>query len=108
MRYTYRGKYNFKGLYMQVLTIDYTAANASHLFSQSLHETGFAVISKHPIPNSLIQAVYQDWQLFFASDTKFNYLFDKTKQDGYFPFKSENAKYSKVSDLKEFYHVFPW
>ena len=30
------------------------------------------------------------------------------KHDGYFPFRSENAKGVEIKDLKEFYHVFPW
>jgi isopenicillin N synthase-like dioxygenase len=93
---------------MQILTINYTDPHASEAFSHSLHETGFAVLSHHPIPSTLIHQVYQDWQGFFASETKHHYPFDRQKQDGYFPFKSENAKYSTISDLKEFYHFYPW
>ncbi len=35
-------------------------------------------------------------------------MFDYYKQDGYFPFKSENAKNYQAKDLKEFYHIYPW
>ena len=40
--------------------------------------------------------------------TQNKYLFHKVKQDGYFPFMSENAKGSKIKDLKEFYHIYDW
>lgn len=93
---------------MYVLTADYKAANASEVFVRSLKETGFAVVKNHPIPYSLIQDVYKEWEIFFHSEDKFNYFFDKEKQDGYFPFRSENAKYTPIKDLKEFYHVYPW
>ena len=33
--------------------------------------------------------------------------FDRVKQDGYFPFRSENAKGSPAKDLKEFFRVYP-
>ena len=48
-----------------------------------------------------------DWDTFFKSDEKHKYLFDYEKQDGYFPFKSENAYNRKKKDLKEFYHIYP-
>lgn len=97
-----------KGMIMQVLTVDYTSADASALFCQSLRETGFAVLRNHSIPSKLIHEAYDEWRHFFSSDTKHHYLYKKPSQDGYFPFRTENAKDSKVSDLKEFFHFYPW
>jgi len=95
---------------MHVLTVDYTAKEAPALFCQSLKETGFAVLRGHPISPDLIERVYAQWRDFFFSnlENKMAYLFERSTQDGYFPFKSENAKDRKISDLKEFFHVYPW
>ncbi|MFQ6615595.1 MAG: isopenicillin N synthase family dioxygenase [Fidelibacterota bacterium] len=91
-----------------VLNVDYESAECAEVFTRSLRETGFAVLTHHPVEASLVRRVYGDWESFFASKGKFDYLFDKDKQDGYFPFLSENAKGYSVKDLKEFYHVYPW
>lgn len=94
---------------MHVLTVDYETNNAPELFTQSLINTGFAVIKNHPIDFSLVEAAYQEWQNFFASEDKFKYLFDKENQDGYFPMSiAETAKGNTIRDIKEFYHVYPW
>ena len=92
---------------MDTLTIDYTDNNFHKNFVKSLQNTGFAVIKNHSISHKLIETVYIDWENFFQSDEKHEYLFDYEKQDGYFPFKSENAYNSKRKDLKEFYHIYP-
>ena len=93
---------------MNVKTIDYNSQTAKKDFFTSLHETGFAVIENHPIPKEDLNAIYSSWKKFFNSDQKNLWLRDPIKQDGYFPFKSENAKGSNYKDLKEFYHVYPW
>ena len=92
---------------MKIETIDYKSNDFATEFIQSLHETGFVVIKNHTIPSELINDVYNDWSAFFNSSEKNNYLFDYDKQDGYFPFKSENAKDYREKDLKEIYHVYP-
>jgi len=92
---------------MHVLTVDYNASNAPKRFCKSLKDTGFAVLSYHPISTKLIDRSYQEWRDFFNSESKFNYLHQKPAQDGYFPFRTENAKDAKISDLKEFYHYYP-
>ena len=91
---------------MHVKTIDYTSPRAAQEFVSSLKETGFAVLTNHPIRPELIGTVYQDWASFFESETKFESLFDDSsvEQSGYFPFKSEQAKGYSTKDLKEFYH----
>ena len=92
---------------MHTLTIDYNDKQFERLFVKSLHETGFAVIENHSIDQNLITKVYSDWDIFFKSDKKNNYIFDYEKQDGYFPYKSENAANNNMKDLKEFFHIYP-
>jgi isopenicillin N synthase-like dioxygenase len=91
---------------MEVAKVSYQDPKAAEKFTRSLKETGFAVVSDHPISHPLIFETFKDWEGFFNSPTKFDYLFNPQKQSGYFPFKSENAKDHKVKDLKEFYHLY--
>ena len=93
---------------MDVLQVSYTAPDSAQRFTQSLRDTGFAVLNDHPIPADLVNAVFDEWKHFFMSPTKFDYTFKPETQAGYFPFKTENAKASPVKDLKEFYHLHAW
>ena len=93
---------------LELLTISFTDHDAPKRFEQSLRRSGFAVLRDHPIPLELIFSVYDEWKMFFGTDTKFEFPFDVEKQDGYFHFLSENAKGSNAKDLKEFYHIYPW
>ena len=93
---------------MNVQTVDYKDKNACSALATSLRETGFAVLVNHPINPKRINEAYDDWADFFASDSKQDWLFDPEHQDGFFPFKSENAKGASEKDLKEFYHVYSW
>lgn len=93
---------------MNVKLVDYTHSNAGADLVTSLHESGFAVLKNSPITPERIDAFYTLWSQFFASDAKHEYTFEPSKQDGYFPFRSENAKGAAAKDLKEFYHVYPW
>jgi len=93
---------------MNVQTVDYKNKNARSALATSLRETGFAVLVNHPITPKRINEAYDDWADFFASDSKQDWLFDPEHQDGFFPFKSENAKGASEKDLKEFYHVYSW
>jgi isopenicillin N synthase-like dioxygenase len=93
---------------MNVKTISYFSAGAPQAFAESLRETGFAVISNHPIPIQSIYDTFGEWEAFFASEKKHSHLFDKKLQCGYFPFRTENAKDSLKKDLKEFYHHYPY
>lgn len=92
---------------MNVLTIDYNSVDAPELFCKSLKETGFAVLTYHPIPVNLINQAYEKWQEFFTSSQKQSYQPIKPHQDGYFPFRAEHAKDSNIADLKEFFHFYP-
>ncbi len=94
---------------MDVLKVDFNSASAPALFTRSLHETGFAVLTHHPIKKEWVEAIYQEWRDFFASEDKHAYLFDVDNQDGYFPEKiAETAKGHTIKDLKEFYHFYDW
>lgn len=93
---------------MNIETIDYQAPDAKQALGRSLHNTGFAVLANHPITVARIEGIYQSWGNFFATDAKHDFLRDPETQDGYFPFRSENAKGQTVKDLKEFYHVYTW
>lgn len=90
---------------MNIKTVDFMAINAAEEFSESLKETGFAVIVNHKIPKHLLDEVYGQWQKFFNSKNKDAYS-ARPDHSGYFPFKSENAKGHSAKDLKEFYHVY--
>ena len=90
----------------EILTIDYQSNNLGLDLTKSLKNTGFAVIKNHSISKSLISSIYDEWKVFFSESSKHNYLFHKIKQDGYFPYLSENAKGSDAKDLKEFYHIY--
>ena len=93
---------------MNVQKVDYKSINCPRDFSASLRETGFSVLHNHPIDIALIEKVYSEWVKFFESDFKHDYLFSEDGQDGYFPFKTENAKGAPQKDLKEFFHVYDW
>ena len=93
---------------MKVRTVSYKSQNNSHEFTQSLHQTGFSVLTDHPIDIDLINSVYDEWKKFFNNEKKHHYIYDTVKQDGFFPLGTENAKGASVSDLKEFYHFYKW
>jgi isopenicillin N synthase-like dioxygenase len=92
---------------MNVKTVRYGDKNAARDFTQSLLETGFAVLTDHPVPVELIHNTYGEWEGFFKSPAKNDYVYDANSQAGYFPFRSENAKDSPKKDLKEFFHYYP-
>jgi isopenicillin N synthase-like dioxygenase len=92
---------------MNVETVDYMDPGASVALQRSLRDTGFAVLANHPITAERISAIYDGWGAFFADEKKFDYAVQQPRHDGYFAFRSENAKDSPIKDLKEFFHVYP-
>lgn len=89
--------------------VDYRDPEAPARFARSLHETGFGVLSHHPLSAELIQGIYAEWLAFFKSGAGHGYRFDPDKLDGYFPPDvSETAKGQTQPDLKEFFHIYPW
>lgn len=94
---------------MKLETIDYRAADSAKRFVESLRETGFGVLSNHPIDKELVENIYTEWQAFFNSDAKNEFMFNRETHDGFFPASiSETAKGHTVKDIKEYYHVYPW
>lgn len=93
---------------MEIRKVSLEKENSEKELIQSLKETGFAIITDVNIPN--LDKVYNNWKDFFklSNKEKNKYKYDPStdKQEGYFPFKSENAKDQAVPDLKEFYHYF--
>ena len=92
---------------MKVETVDYQDTNAALALQRSLRDTGFAVLANHPITAERIETIYSGWGAFFASQDKFAHAVQPPRHDGYFAFRSENAKDSPIKDLKEFFHVYP-
>ncbi|MCL1042298.1 MULTISPECIES: isopenicillin N synthase family dioxygenase [Shewanella] len=94
---------------MKLETIDYRAQDSAKRFVESLRETGFGVLTNHPIDKNLVDKIYEEWQAFFNSNEKQDYLFKAETHDGFFPAEvSETAKGHTVKDIKEYYHVYPW
>ena len=92
---------------MHIETVDYQADDAAISLQRSLRDTGFAVLANHPIAPDRLARLYDLWGDFFASDAKHNYTVQPPRHDGFFPFRSENAKDSPIKDLKEFFHIYP-
>jgi isopenicillin N synthase-like dioxygenase len=90
------------------LRVRYTAPDAASEFARALRDTGFAVVSDHPVAADLVAETYREWAAFFAGDAKTGYLYDPDTYWGYYPYRSEHAKDRDVKDLKEFFHVYAW
>ncbi|MEO1596349.1 MAG: 2OG-Fe(II) oxygenase family protein [Pseudomonadota bacterium] len=94
-----------------VKTVDFAAPDAARAFVRSIHETGFAVLRNHPLPQELLDRLDRDWRAFFASDEKFDYRFEGEADDaqfGYFGLDvSERAVGHEHKDIKEFFHAGP-
>lgn len=89
--------------------IDFKSPSASKDFADSLKDIGFGVIKNHPIDPQLITDVFKEWEEFFHSDYKMNYLYHNDTQDGLFPMNvSEKAVGYDVKDIKEFFHYYTW
>ncbi len=94
---------------MSIQTVDCVDPFASSKFAESLLNTGFAVLTNHPIPHKLISDTYSDWQRFFSDDEKHKYRFKENEQVGFVPMDiAETAKGSQFKDLKEFYNYYDW
>ena len=93
----------------ELSAVDFNDPNADKKFVQSLRDTGFGVLKNHPIPETVVTSIYQNWATFFNGNDKDNYLFDPEKYDGFFPrAQAETAKGNSVRDIKEYFHFYPW
>jgi isopenicillin N synthase-like dioxygenase len=92
---------------MYVAKVDFRDPNAPQIYADSLRDTGFAVITHHPLNMTLVNSVYKEWEGFFASDYKNSYLFNRATHDGFFPINiSEKAKGYHTLDIKEYFHYY--
>lgn len=92
---------------MTLIPIDYTSSTAQRDFVASLRETGFGVLTNHPLAQDEVQGMYDAWKVFFDSDEKMAYEWDRETFAGLYPIdKSETAKGQDVKDIKEFYHFY--
>ncbi len=83
------------------------AAFAAKL-GKSFRETGFAVITGHPIQQPVIDANLAATKAFFALPEAAKEQYHDApggRQRGYTPFGTENAKGQAQADLKEFWHT---
>ncbi len=77
------------------------------LVGRSFRETGFAVITDHPVPQSVIDRALAAAKAFFALPDEVKLKYDDSAQGGqrgYTAFGTESAKGRTEADLKEFWH----
>ena len=80
--------------------VDFRGADAAQAFCRSLRDTGFGVLSNHPLDQNLVQGIYAEWLQFFGSDARHQYTHDPVKLDGYFsPAVSETCPATLVCSL---------
>lgn len=101
-----------------VAVVDFTAPDAAKKLTDSLKNTGFAVLTNSPVSNDLIQEVYCEWRDFMirlhkeATDglpgnLAEQYKYDLATQNGYFPCAAaEQAKGAKARDLKHYFQCY--
>ena len=53
---------------LDIYVIDFQSALAPAAFTESLKNTGFAVLTNHPIDIESVNEVYNEWEVFFNSD----------------------------------------
>lgn len=93
---------------MSVLTVDFQSPDAHSQFFQSLKDTGFAVLTHHPLNNELLKTVHEEWRAFYNTGKQHDYPWINDTQEGYSPFRTENAKGTEHKNLMEFFNVYPW
>lgn len=95
---------------MTVKYVDLQHPNASEDLVISLAESGFAVVTNHGIPDSVLKDLYKSWQHFFDRPDKQRYTVKESKtagdQAGFYPPNiAETAVGHTQQDLKEYFHV---
>ncbi len=83
-------------------------ARFADALGRSFRETGFAVVTEHPVPEKLIAANLAATKAFFALPAHVKEKYHDAaggRQRGYTPFGIENAKGEAHADLKEFWHT---
>lgn len=97
-----------KGSIMALVAVDYTSPTAKQDFVRSLRETGFGVLKNHPLQQSQVQGIYDDWRAFFGETRKADFTVPHNGTGGFYPqTMSETAKGNTIKDIKEFFHFYP-
>jgi isopenicillin N synthase-like dioxygenase len=90
-----------------LVAVDYTMPNAKQEFVRSLRETGFGVLKNHPLKQSQVQGIYEQWRTFFSEARKNDFKVQDNGSGGFYPQSmSETAKGNTIKDLKEFFHFY--
>ena len=93
---------------MELNAINYTDADAPERFVKSLHDTGFGVLTQHPLRQEQVDSIYRHWKAFFAGTSKHDFLRSEAN-DGYFPIEmAEAAKDCEIRDIKEYFQFYLW
>lgn len=93
---------------MKVSIVDLNAVDAPQHVTESLVESGFAVVENHKIPVSELNELYERWDDFFLNGNPGQYVTDAESQAGYFsPHLAETAKGHEAQDLKEYFQYWP-
>ena len=93
---------------MDVKLVDFTLPEAPRFFTESMLESGFAVITNHNIARDEISVFYQAWEHFFVHEKPEEFLAKGEDQAGYFSEeKAETAKGNTAQDLKEYFQYWP-
>jgi hypothetical protein len=89
----------------KVKTVDCASPDFAEQFHQSLKHTGFASLVNHGIELNLVRDTLKEWETFFESGEKFDYLYNREDYLGFYPMGTENAKgYSKKNHLEYFHY----
>lgn len=93
---------------MKVSIVDLKGADAPQKVTDSLLESGFAVVENHPISSDELTDLYSAWDAFFLSGKADDYITDADSQAGYFPPRfAETAKGHEQQDIKEYFQFWP-
>lgn len=85
--------------------VDLSAADRAEAVTNSLLQSGFAVLVNHPLDPDQLLTLYRKWDEFFVSGEAAAYEADVNSQTGYFsPHHAETAKGGEAQDLKEYFH----
>lgn len=88
--------------------VDLKQASAARSVAESLCDSGFAVVTNHPISLESLQDFYGAWEDFFLHGNKEGFPADAHTQAGYFsPKQAETAKGNAAQDLKEYFQYWP-
>lgn len=93
---------------MNVSIVDLNQGDAPLQVTESLLQSGFAVVENHPISSKELSELYDAWDDFFTRGNPGDYITDAETQAGYFPPKlAETAKGHEDQDIKEYFQFWP-